>query len=312
MAKNNSKKVFKQKINAISYKIYFTLTIITKNRNNGEDIQKKEPSVEGNEQVATGDKDAIGLSDAIQVGNINITNEGIPPCSGECPNSEFQDLVNEVIPPPAQAPLPLQTETPTGHKLTHWNQWMQQAKSDFSGYQGKMNTHRHEWTKEKEDELQKFCKYLEKRWMSYTGNIDRACKSNFLQTAKRWNTKQWDKWMKSEGKHHMNKQFQKWLDYNKYKLQDWNKSEWSKWKTHVKDKLDEHIWKTREVSGRAKEWIKYTDKMEKKFSKENKKHCKNWEKKANSSFKKWEGDFTKKWISNKQWNSWCKELEDQI
>lgn len=232
-----------------------------------------------------------------------------PSTSGEETPAAFVDLVNETVPPPAKAPLPLQTKAPQGPKIKDWNQWMKQAKKDFSGYKGTMHTQRHEWTKEKEDELQKFCKYLEKRWMNYTGNIDRECRSDFLKSTQNWNESQWNKWVKSEGKHHMNKQFQKWLDYNKYKLQDWTNTEWNKWKTTVKEQLDDEEWKKKEAAGKTKEWIKCTDKMEKKCLKKTKKHCKNWEKKANSSFKKWEGDFTKKWTSNKQWNSWCKELE---
>ncbi|CAA9990048.1 tryptophan-rich antigen, putative [Plasmodium knowlesi strain H] len=222
------------------------------------------------------------------------------------------DGVNGVGPTSTNGPYALNTEVSEGAKIKDWNEWIKQAKKDFSGYKGAMHTQRYEWTKEKEDELQKFCKYLEKRWMSYTGNIDRDCKSDFLQSTQNWNDNQWNKWVKSEGKHHMNKQFQKWLDYNKYKLRDWTNAEWNKWKANIKDQLDDEEWKKNEAAGKTKEWIKCTAKMEKDCLKKTKKHCKNWEKKANSSFRKWEGDFTKKWTSNKQWNSWCKELEGQV
>ncbi|ANQ06425.1 Tryptophan-rich antigen (Pv-fam-a) [Plasmodium coatneyi] len=263
------------------------------------------PFGESNVKVGDADKD----DDALNDGGHKTEHKPSSP-SGLSSYNPFDEPDDEVAPTVTDGSHALHTETSDGGKMKDWNKWMKQAKKDFSGYKGTMDTQRYEWTKEKEDELQKFCKYLEKRWMSYTGNIDRDCKSDFLQSTQSWNDNQWNKWVKSEGKHHMNRQFQKWLDYNKYKLQDWTNTEWNKWKANVKEQLDDEEWKKKEAAGKTKEWIKCTDKMEKKCLKKTKKHCKDWEKKANSSFKKWEGDFTKKWTSNKQWNTWSNFYEN--
>ncbi|SBT57409.1 tryptophan-rich antigen, putative [Plasmodium ovale wallikeri] len=233
----------------------------------------------------------------------------------EDPTTETQDeKASEVqTPSPSQsqeAPVAKPVKKTSGPKEKDWNSWMKKVKKDFSGYKGSMRTERHNWVSEKLSELDKFLLYLEKRWCRYTGNIDKDCRSDFLKSAKQWSDGEWGKWVNGEGKRHMNKQFQKWLDYNKFKLNDWTNTEWTKWKSEKKDELDDEEWKKKEVSGKTKDWLKYTDKMEKKCLKKTQKVCKNWEKDAYHRYKKWEKDFAKKWSSNRQWNTWTKELEN--
>ncbi|SOV22379.1 tryptophan/threonine-rich antigen [Plasmodium sp. DRC-Itaito] len=222
-------------------------------------------------------------------------------------------------------------------KKNEWIKWMDQTEEEWQLLKLWLEGEKNKWLEGKNKEYDIWLKHMDSKWTNYSKDIDEEYGSNLFKDSHTWNEKQWEKWMKTEGKEFMLQDFKRWLEESEGYLKSWLVKQWIQWKNmkilewlmNEWRREEDEKWSLIEDTDQIrilnhkdrKEWLKWKERVTREKLewkhwvelKENmniynkwKKWIK-WKKNRLANFNEWSQNFIEKWIRDKQWNVWINE-----
>lgn len=222
-------------------------------------------------------------------------------------------------------------------KKNEWIKWMDETEEEWQLLKLWLEGEKNKWLEGKNKEYDIWLNHMNSKWTNYNKDIDEEYDSNVFKDSYKWNEKQWEQWMKTEGKEFMLQDFKRWLEDSEGYLKSWLIKQWIQWKNmkileclmNEWRREEDEKWSNLEDTDQIrvlnhkdrKEWLRWKErvtreKLEWKHwveMKENmniynkwKKWIK-WKKNKLANFNEWSKNFIEKWIREKQWNNWINE-----
>ncbi|ANQ10955.1 Tryptophan-rich antigen (Pv-fam-a) [Plasmodium coatneyi] len=111
-----------------------------------------------------------------------------------------------------------------------WSNWFTKLQTDWNYFNASLENQKKTWFGEKDKEWNEFLDTMQNKWTHYNANIETEFESNILKNSKNWNEKQWENWIKSDGKEMMEMSFHKWMGENYSHYNAWIIKKWEEWK----------------------------------------------------------------------------------
>ncbi|VWU52065.1 tryptophan-rich antigen, putative, partial [Hepatocystis sp. ex Piliocolobus tephrosceles] len=192
-------------------------------------------------------------------------------------------------------------------KINKISKWME---TEEKLYFNKIKNMELKWKTEKIEEIKYFLLYLEKRWLSYKGNVDTKVSKDFEKKSLSWQDDQWKNWIYSEGTDLLINQFNMWLKFGELELKYDAIENFKDWVLEKEYTIDAQSWSNDKKVKKLNKFLKNAQTMQNEVHK----HVDNFHKPVNkklfNTFVIWKNDFIKRWLKEKIYNSWLNEIHN--
>ncbi|KNC35578.1 tryptophan/threonine-rich antigen [Plasmodium falciparum RAJ116] len=97
-------------------------------------------------------------------------------------------------------------------KKNEWIKWMDETEEEWQLLKLWLEGEKNKWLEGKNKEYDIWLNHMNSKWTNYNKDIDEEYDSNVFKDSYKWNEKQWEQWMKTEGKEFMLQDFKRWLE----------------------------------------------------------------------------------------------------
>ncbi|VWU52063.1 tryptophan-rich antigen, putative, partial [Hepatocystis sp. ex Piliocolobus tephrosceles] len=166
------------------------------------------------------------------------------------------------------------------------------------------------WQNNKVEEIKNFLLYLEKRWLSYKGNVDTKVSKDFEKKFLSWQDDQWKNWIYSEGTDLLINQFNMWLKFSEVQLKFNVIEDFKDWVLEKESAIYSQSWPEKKQVKKLNKILKNAQTMQKEVHK----HVDNFHKPVNkklfNTFVIWKNDFIERWLEGKIYDNWLNEIHN--
>ncbi|CAD2100659.1 tryptophan-rich antigen tryptophan-rich protein [Plasmodium vinckei] len=231
---------------------------------------------------------------------------------------------------------PLKTEE---WKANEWEAWKEKIETEWPKFNDIVEKEKLVWLAAKEQDWAEYMKYMEYRWTHYSPDFEKIIKSDILKKNRALDEREWDEWMRTEGKELIKKDWHDWLSDNESYLNVWSIQEWLKWRNQLITKWLASEWKREEddfwakwevmwvkrydveernnwIAWRARinremvDWNEWTKKKEEELINHQTGTWARWKAEKQALFDLWLDRFVDDWIKEKHWFIWTSERND--
>ncbi|CDU16843.1 tryptophan-rich antigen [Plasmodium yoelii] len=231
---------------------------------------------------------------------------------------------------------PIKTEE---WKANEWETWKEKIEAEWQTFNDVIERERLKWLTAKERDWSEYTKYVEYKWTHYSPDLEKLIKSDILKRNQTLDEREWDEWMRSEGKELIRKDVEEWIAYNESYLNVWSIKEWVSWRNQIITKWISSEWKREEdeywarweenwvkhynceernswIAWRARinkemvEWNEWTKKKEEQVIDHRSSSWGRWKTEKQALFDMWLDSFVDEWIKEKHWFIWTSERND--
>ncbi|CAA9990046.1 tryptophan-rich antigen, putative [Plasmodium knowlesi strain H] len=219
-------------------------------------------------------------------------------------------------------------------KSCTWDNRKIQLEEDFNEFYFMLDKERKEWLDEMEGEWEKLIQEMENKWTTHEESFGKiAHLSDISEESSIWGDRQWEQWIRTEGKRGMETDLKKWLNDKENFLNGWISKEWTQWKNErmpwmtnewkngegcykedweksksfkslpITEKMKWIKWKGRN-SKESAEWTNWVNIKESVYIHKEWNKWIEWKNNKRTLFKIWKDLFIDRWVNEKPWLTW--------
>ncbi|CAA9990045.1 tryptophan-rich antigen, putative (fragment) [Plasmodium knowlesi strain H] len=225
-------------------------------------------------------------------------------------------------------------------KKNEWNNWLAKTEEDWELFNKSVEDKKNSWLEKEDEELEAWINSMKNRWMHYRENEENEYITRAMRKSSIWGDRQWEQWIRTEGKRGMETDLKKWLNDKESFLNDWISKEWTQWKNermlewlavdwrHKEDETFENYKSSRFTNmlhmKNRKKWMKWKERTDKEKEEWNnwvrgKEHLYvinkwdkwlKWKREKRALYSQKFMSFINECINKKQWVVWIEDQKD--
>ncbi|SBT01533.1 tryptophan-rich antigen, partial [Plasmodium malariae] len=174
-----------------------------------------------------------------------------------------------------------------------WNNWKIGLEDDYKNFIISLQKGKESWMQHKSNEWNEWIKMVQNKWKDICENINKIYKSPIYKKSLTWNENFWNKWIHTEWKQDMGKDWQIWINDVEINMRELIDDRWNHWQKYQK-----FLWLMRNWTDEECECV---NNMENKKTSDSEK-TEEFIYKGNNKF----------YWKNKKWENWVQSKENFI